>query len=91
MDIQIRDLTKKEATISIMDGDIGILYITQHELLNDPNTEFAGVVTRHPLTNELWMRVVSSNPIKDTIKATNAAISATNDLKKLLSTKIKAN
>jgi len=91
MDVQIRDLTKNEANISITNGDIGVLYIAQHELLNDPNTDFAGVITRHPLTNELWMRIVSSNPIKDIIKATNAAINATDDLKKLLSTKIKTN
>ena len=89
MDIQIRDLTKKEANLSIMDGDIGILYIAQHELLNDPNIEFAGVVTKHPLTNELWMNVVSSNPIKNIIKATDAALSTTSDLKKLLTDKIK--
>ena len=91
MDVQIRDLSKNEANLSIMSGDIGVLYITQHELLNDPNTKFAGVITRHPLTNELWMRVVSTNPMKDIIKATNTAITATNDLKKLISTKIKTN
>ena len=91
MDVQIRDLTKKEANLSIMNGDIGVLYLTQHELLKNTNTEFAGVITRHPLTSELWMRVVSSNPIKDIINATDAAISATNKLKKLLISKISAN
>jgi DNA-directed RNA polymerase subunit L len=91
MDVQIRDLSKKEANLSITNGDIAVLYIAQHELLNDSATEFAGVITRHPLTNELWMRIVSSNPIKDIIKATNTAITVTNDLKKLLSTKIKTN
>tara|TARA_B100001167_G_C16709067_1_gene275504 strand:- start:462 stop:737 length:276 start_codon:yes stop_codon:yes gene_type:complete len=91
MDVQIRDLSKKEANLSITNGDIGVLYIAQHELLNDPTTEFAGVITRHPLTNELWMRIVSSNPIKDIIKATNTALTVTSDLKKLLSTKIKTN
>ena len=91
MDVQIRDLSKKEVNLSITNGDIGVLYIAQHELLNDPTTEFAGVITRHPLTNELWMRIVSSNPIKDIIKATNTALTVTSDLKKLLSTKIKTN
>ena len=91
MDIQIRDLTKNEANISVMNGDIGVLYLTQHELLKNPNTEFAGVITRHPLTSELWMRVVSTNPIKDIIKATDAAISTTISLKKLIISKIKAN
>ena len=89
MDVKIRDLTKNEANLSIMNGDIGVLYLTQRELLKNPNAEFAGVITRHPLTNELWMRIVSSNPIKDIIKATNVALKATDDLKKLLSAKIK--
>jgi len=91
MDVQIRDLTKKEANITIMDGDIGVLYLTQHELLKNPNTEFAGVITKHPLTSELWMRVVSSNPIKDIIKATDNATSTAINLKKLIKSKIKAN
>ncbi len=91
MDVQIRDLSKNEANLSIMNGDVGVLYIAQHELLNDPNIEFAGVITRHPLTNELWLRVVSSNPIKDIVKATNTALTATTNLKKLLTSKLKAN
>ena len=90
MDVQIRDLTKKEANLSIMNGDIAVLYLTQYELLKNSNTEFAGVITKHPLTNELWMRVVSSNPIKDIINATDAAISTTIKLKKLLISKINA-
>ena len=91
MDVKIRDLTKNEANLSIMNGDIGVLYLTQRELLKSPNAEFAGVITRHPLTSELWMRVVSSNPIKDIVKATDIAISTTANLKKLIRSKIKAN
>ena len=91
MDVMIRDLTKNEANLSIMNGDIGVLYLTQRELLKNPNAEFAGVITRHPLTSELWMRVVSSNPIKDIVKATDIAISTTANLKKLIRSKIKAN
>jgi len=91
MDVKIRDLTKKEANLSIMNGDIAVLYLTQHELLKNPNTEFAGVITKHPLTSELWMRVVSSNPINDIVKATDTAITTTTNLKKLIRSKIKAN
>jgi len=46
------------------------------------------VITRHPLTDEIWMRVVSTNPLKDIIKATSAAIEDTAELKKLLVSKI---
>ena len=41
--------------------DIGILYIIQHELLQDSNIDFAGVIVKHPLTNECWMRINSSS------------------------------
>ena len=91
MEVQLRDLSKNEAYLSIIDGDIGVLYIIQDELLRSPSTEFAGVVTKHPLTNDLRMRVVSNNPLKDVIKATNTAIEGTADLKKLLVSKIKVN
>ena len=57
----------------------------------NPTTEFAGVITRHPLTNDLWMRVVSSKPLKDIVKATDTAISEATELKKLLASKIKVN
>ena len=89
MEVQLRDLTKKEANLSIFGGDVGILSVIQNELLQNPNTEFAGVITRHPLTDELWMRVVSNNPLKDIIKATDAAIEGAANLKKLLVSKIK--
>jgi|TARA_B100001750_G_scaffold76436_1_gene60676 DNA-directed RNA polymerase subunit L len=91
MEVQLRDLTKKEANLSILNGDIGILYVIQAELLKSSSTEFAGVITRHPLTDELWMRVISNNPLKDIVKATNTAIEGAVELKKLLSSKIKVN
>jgi len=64
------------------------LYIVQDKLLSSPTTEFAGVITRHPLTDEIWMRVVSTNPLKDIIKATSTAIEDTAELKKLFVSKI---
>ena len=88
MEVQLRDLTKKEANLSIFGGDAGILSVIQNELLKSPDTEFAGVITRHPLTDEIWMRVVSTNPLKDIIKATSAAIEDTAELKKLFVSKI---
>ena len=91
MEVQLRELTKKEANLSILSGDIGILYIIQSEILKNSSTEFAWVITRHPLTDELWMRIVSNAPLKDTIKATNTAIEGANELKKLLASKIKVN
>ena len=83
------DLTKNEAKLSIKDGDIGVLYIIQHELLKLQDTEFAGVITRHPLTNEIWMRVNSTNPLKNISKATNSAIESIHEIKKVFTSKLK--
>jgi len=44
MEVQLRDLTKNEANLTILGGDIGVLYIIQDELLRSPSTEFAGVI-----------------------------------------------
>ena len=87
MDIEVMESSKNEVNLSIKGGDLGVLYIVQNELLSDPKTEYAGVITRHPLTNELWMRVASTNPIKDILKATDYAIAEVNKLKKLLTKK----
>ena len=83
------DSTPKEAKLSIKDGDIGVLYIIQHELLKLRSTKFAGVITRHPLTNEIWMRVNSTNPLKDISKATNTAIESIDQIKKVFTSKLK--
>jgi DNA-directed RNA polymerase subunit L len=88
MEVQLRDLTKKEANLSIFGGDAAILNVIQDELLESPGTKFAGVITKHPLTDEIWMRVVSTNPLKDIVKATNTAIEDTAELKKLFVSKL---
>jgi len=88
MEVQLRDLTKKEANLSIFGGDIGVLYIIQGELLKSSSTQFAGVITKHPLTDELNMRVVSSSPLKDIAKSTNTVIEGVAELKKLFVSKL---
>jgi len=76
--------------LKIVDADIGALYIIQHELLKDKNTEFAGVIIKHPLTNEIRMRVNSqSNPITQISAAVDTAIAEVARLKKLINSKIK--
>ncbi len=68
-----------------------MLYVVQHELLKEKNIDFAGLIVKHPLTNECWMRVNSSkgNPLKEIVNATNSAIKSVNELKKLFNSKIK--
>ena len=89
MDVQLEKLAKNKVRLSIKDGDIGILYLIQHELIKNSNPEFAGIITRHPLTSELWMRVDSKSPVKDISKATSSAIAIAADLKKILASQIK--
>ena len=90
MQIHVLKSDSKEANLSINDADIGTLYVIQHELLKTKNVDFAGVVMKHPLTNEIWMRINSKeNPIKNVVDATNSAIKSVDDLKKLLNSKIK--
>jgi len=84
----VKGLTKKEANLSIFGGDAAILNVIQDELLESPGTKFAGVITKHPLTDEIWMRVVSTNPLKDIVKATNTVIEDTAELKKLFVSKL---
>ena len=90
---QIMKSSPKEVNLSIKQSDIGTLYIVQHELLKEKGIDFAGLIIKHPLTNECWMRVNSTkgNPIKEISEATDSAIKSVNELKKLIISKIKVN
>jgi len=85
--------SSKEVNLSIKQSDIGTLYIVQHELLKEKDIDFAGLIMKHPLTNECWMRVSSSkeNPLKEITNATDDAIKSVGELKKLFNSKIKVN
>jgi len=90
MHAQVVSSAPKEISLSIKDTDIGILYIVQHELLKKSNIDFAGVIVKHPLTNECWMRINSnSKPIQEIKNATDTAIKTADELKKLFNSTIK--
>ena len=93
MQAQVLNASQKEVNLSVKESDIGTLYIIQHELLKGSGIDFAGVIVKHPLTNEIWMRVnsTSGDPIKAIAKATDSAISSAEELKKLFNSKIKVN
>tara|TARA_B110000014_G_scaffold137946_1_gene95483 strand:+ start:1301 stop:1570 length:270 start_codon:yes stop_codon:yes gene_type:complete len=85
MDVELINSNSNEANVSIKDGDIGILYLIQHELLKNKEIDFAGVIIKHPSTNEIWMRVnTKKNPISQISTSTDSAIAVVNDLKKLV-------
>ena len=91
MDAVITKSSPKEISLTISKSDIGTLYIVQHELLKESSIEFAGVIMKHPLTKEYWMRVNTSkgNPLKEIEKATKTAIEYTDELKKAVHSKLK--
>ena len=90
MNAQVLSSKPKEISLSVTEADIGILYIVQHELLKGPGIDFAGVIVKHPLTNECWMRVsCGSKPLGEVRKAADAAVKEAADLKQLFSSKIK--
>ncbi len=91
MQAQVINSSSKEVSISIKESDVATLYIIQHELLKDSAIEFAGVIIKHPLTNECWMRVNTSksSPLKEITKASESAIKISENLKKLFNSKIK--
>ncbi|MFQ5782775.1 MAG: RpoL/Rpb11 RNA polymerase subunit family protein [Nitrosopumilus sp.] len=90
MNAQVISSEPKEINLSITETDIGILYIIQHELLKESNIDFAGVIVKHPLTNECWMRINSSTkPLGEIKKATDSAIKMAEELKQLFNSKIR--
>ena len=89
MNAQVISSEAKEISISITETDIGILYIIQHELLKASNVDFAGVIVKHPLTNECWMRINSSGkPLGEIKKSTESAIKMAEEFKKLFNSKL---
>ncbi len=91
MQAQVMNSSPKEINLSIKESDVATLYIIQHELLKESGIDFAGVIVKHPLTNECWMRITTSksNPLKELTKASESAIKISEDLKKLFNSKIK--
>ncbi len=91
MQAQVIKSSSKEVSLSIKESDVATLYIIQHELLKDSAIDFAGVIIKHPLTNECWMRVNTSksSPLKEITKASESAIKISENLKKLFNSKIK--
>jgi hypothetical protein len=90
MNAQVISSETKEITISITETDIGILYIIQHELLKASNVDFAGVIIKHPLTNECWMKINSSTkPLTEVKKSTDSAIKMAEEFKELFNSKVR--
>ena len=85
---EVLDLKDDQAELKIQEEDISVMYIVQHELLNNKNIEFAGVVLKHPLLRDYILRIAARKkaPIETIYDATaNAA-----EIVKEISSTIKA-
>src|SRR5215510_3967067 len=72
--VEIQKSKDHELELKISEEDISILHIVQHELLKQPEIDFAGVILKHQLIKEYLFRIVSStgdpyNILRNTIKS----------------------
>jgi len=51
MNVELVNSNSNEVNVSIKDGDIGILYLIQHELLKNKEIDFAGVIMNYVFVN----------------------------------------
>jgi DNA-directed RNA polymerase subunit L len=58
MQAEIENYKSNEVNLNVSE-DISILYIIQHELLNQKEVEFAGVVLKHQLKEDFSFRIVT--------------------------------
>ncbi len=82
MKVKKLNSSSDEINLSVKESDIGALYIIQHELLKNQDINFAGVMVKHPLTKECWMRV-STNESEPVKAVTDAADVATKNIEEL--------
>lgn len=87
MQTTVLSSSQKEIRLSITESDIGMLYIIQHELLQNNDISFAGVIVKHPLTKECTMRISTDqgNPVEAVTKAVDSANNNMDDLKRMFS------
>jgi len=58
MQAELENFKSNEINLNVSE-DISILYIVQHELLNEKEVEFAGVVLKHQLKEDFSFRIVT--------------------------------
>ncbi len=85
---EIANVKDNEIELKIREEDISVLYIIQHELLKEKSVDFAGVIQKHPLTNEYQMRVATKR--KDPMEVVQDASASAQEYSKDLLTMIKS-
>ncbi|MEM4237939.1 MAG: RpoL/Rpb11 RNA polymerase subunit family protein [Candidatus Nitrosocaldaceae archaeon] len=89
MEISIVNMSENRLTLNITEEDISLLYILQHELLNDKSVKFAGFSLKHPLKIEYTFNIVADDPLKAFENAIKAALDNTKELEELIKNKVK--
>jgi DNA-directed RNA polymerase subunit L len=77
----------EELELKLQDEDISIMYIIQHELLKEKSVEFAGMILKHPLTREYFVRVITKK--KDPFEVIQEASTKAAEVMKEISSMIK--
>jgi DNA-directed RNA polymerase subunit L len=77
----------EELELKLQDEDISVMYIIQHELLKEKSVEFAGMILKHPLTREYFVRIVTKK--KDPFEVIQEASTKAAEIMKEISSVIK--
>jgi DNA-directed RNA polymerase subunit L len=87
MQAEVLSAKDSELELSLQDEDISVMYIIQHELLKEKSVEFAGVVLKHPLTREYFIRIVTKK--KDPFEIIQEASTKASEIMREISSLIK--
>jgi DNA-directed RNA polymerase subunit L len=87
MQAEVLSTKDNELELSLLDEDISVMYIIQHELLKEKSVEFAGVVLKHPLTREYFIRIVTKK--KDPFEIIQEASTKASEIMREISSLIK--
>jgi DNA-directed RNA polymerase subunit L len=77
----------EELELKLQDEDMSVMHIIQHELLKEKSVEFAGMILKHPLTKEYFVRVVTKK--KDPFEVIQEASTKAAEIMKEISSMIK--
>jgi DNA-directed RNA polymerase subunit L len=87
MRAEVLSAKENELELKLLDEDISVMYIIQHELLKEKGVDFAGVILKHPLTREYFIRVVTRK--RDPFEVIQEASAKASEVMKELSVAIR--
>ena len=87
MRAEVLSAKENELELKLQDEDISVMYIIQHELLKEKSVDFAGVILKHPLTREYYIRVVTRK--RDPFEVIQEASAKASEVMKELSVAIR--